>query len=82
MAKLIVCTTPNCVFCHALMAWLEKKGIAFEEYDLSDEKVCAKIEKKLGHEISSVPLTLINGEEIEGFNRPAIKKALKRLSNE
>ena len=80
MNKLIVCTTPSCVFCHALMAWLEKKGIDFEEYDLSDEKLRTKVEKKLGREISSVPLTLINDEVIEGFNRPAIKRALKRAT--
>ena len=80
MNKLIVCTTPSCVFCHALMAWLEKKGVDFEEYDLSDEKLRAKVEKKLGREISSVPLTLINDEVIEGFNRPAIKRALKRAT--
>jgi len=80
MNKLIVCTTPSCVFCHALMAWLEKKGVDFEEYDLSDEKLRLKVEKKLGREISSVPLTLINDEVIEGFNRPAIKRALKRAT--
>lgn len=80
MTKLIVCTTPSCVFCHALMDWLEKKDIDFEEYDMSDEKLRTKIEKKLGRTVSSVPLTLIGDEAIEGFNRPAIKRALKGLT--
>lgn len=74
-----VYTTPTCVFCHALMAWLEKKDIEFEEKDLSDGKVRKKLEEKYGREFMSVPITEINGELIEGFNRPAIKRALKKL---
>jgi glutaredoxin len=71
--------TPDCVFCHALMAWLEKKGIEFEEKDLSDKKIRAKLEKQYDREFTSVPLTIIGDEIIEGFNRPAIKRALKKL---
>ncbi len=78
-ANVVVYTTPTCVYCHALMAWLEEKGIAFDERDLSDEKVRKKAEKALGYAISSVPLTVIGDKEIEGFNRPAIKRALKHL---
>lgn len=78
-ANVVVYTTPTCVYCHALMAWLEEKGIAFEERDLSDESVHEKAVEELGREISSVPLTIIGDKEIEGFNRPAIKRALKRL---
>lgn len=78
-AKVVVYTTPTCVYCHALMAWLEEKGIDFVERDLSDEKIREKAAKKLGYEPSSVPLTIIGDKEIEGFNRPAIKRALKQL---
>lgn len=74
-----VYSTPTCVFCHALMAWLEKKNIEFEEKDLSDEKIREKLEKKYGREFKSVPITEIGDELIEGFNRPAIKRALKKL---
>lgn len=74
-----VYSTPTCVFCHALMAWLEQKNIEFEEKDLSDEKIREKLEKKYGREFKSVPITEIGDELIEGFNRPAIKRALKKL---
>ncbi len=77
--KVVVYTTPSCVYCHALMAWLEENNIDFVERDLSDETVREKAIKKLGYEPSSVPLTVIGDKEIAGFNRPAIKKALKRL---
>lgn len=78
-SSVVVYTTPTCVYCHALMSWLEEKGIDFEERDLSDEKIREKAAKQLGYEPSSVPLTVIGDKEIQGFNRPAIKRALKNL---
>lgn len=59
-------TTPTCAYCHALMDWLESKEIEYVEMDATKEDG-----------ISAVPVTEINGERIEGFDRPAIKKALK-----
>lgn len=61
-----VFTTPTCVYCHALMDWLDDQGIAYEEVDAStDDKIAA------------VPVTEINGQRIVGFDRRAIKKAIK-----
>ena len=75
-----VFTTPTCIYCHALMDWLDEHNIKYEEIDAttSDEAI------KLG--ISSVPVTIFtdsDGKEIAkivGFDRPAIKKALKTLA--
>lgn len=61
-----VYTTPTCAYCHALMDWLESKGIEYVEIDATKEK-----------DIKTVPVTEINGERIVGFDRPAIKKALR-----
>ena len=61
-------TTPTCVYCHALMDWLDEKGIEYEEIDASEMD-----------DIAVVPVTVINGEKIVGFDRPAIKRALKNL---
>ncbi|MBR3138165.1 glutaredoxin family protein [Candidatus Saccharibacteria bacterium] len=61
-------TTPTCVYCHALMNWLDEQGIEYQEMDATKEDW-----------ISVVPVTEINGERIVGFDRPAIKKALKNL---
>ena len=62
-----VYTTPTCAYCHALMDWLDSKGIEYEEVDATKEK-----------DIKIVPVTEINGERIEGFDRPAIKRALAK----
>lgn len=69
--KLTVYTTSSCVFCHALLDWLDDLGVAYEELDASKNP-----------NILSVPLTVIEKsdgttEEIVGFDRRAIKKALK-----
>ena len=60
-------TTPTCAYCHALMDWLDSQGIEYVEKDATKEP-----------DIAVVPVTVINDERIIGFDRPAIKKALKK----
>lgn len=61
-----VYTTPTCIYCHALMEWLDEQDIAYEEVDASGMP-----------DIEVVPVTEVNGQRIVGFDRPAIKKALQ-----
>lgn len=63
-----VYTTPTCAYCHALMDWLESKGIEYVEVDATKYD-----------DIKTVPVTEIGDERIVGFDRPAIKRALKAL---
>lgn len=65
-----VYTTPTCAYCHALMDWLDSKGIKYQELDATKES-----------DISTVPVTVIGKERIVGFDRPAIKKALKNADS-
>ena len=69
MSKITVYTTPTCAYCHALMDWLEDLGVEYVEKDATREP-----------DMSTVPVTDIDGERIVGFDRPAIKKALKKLN--
>jgi len=48
------------------MDWLDKMGVEYVEMDATKEP-----------DIAAVPVTEINGERIVGFDRPAIKRALK-----
>ena len=50
------------------MNWLDEQGIKYQEMDATKEDW-----------ISVVPVTVIGDEKIVGFDRPAIKKALKSL---
>ncbi len=63
-----VYTTPTCAYCHALMDWLDEKGVEYVEMDATKEP-----------DIATVPVTEIEGERIVGFDRPAIKRALKKI---
>ena len=62
-----VYSTATCPYCHALMDWLDDLGVEYEEVDATN------IEG-----ITAVPVTEIEGTRIEGFDRPAIKKVLKK----
>ena len=64
-----VYTTTTCPYCHALMDWLDQQGVEYEEIDARNAT-----------DITVVPVTEINGERIVGFDRPALKKALRSLS--
>ena len=61
-------TTPTCVYCHALMDWLDSLGVEYEEIDATKDDSS-----------DVVPVTEINGEKIVGFDRPAIKRALAKM---
>ena len=65
-----VYTTKTCVYCHALMDWLDQQGIEYQEIDATTMP-----------DISAVPVTEIDGERIVGFDRPAIKHALAHMKN-
>lgn len=65
-----VYTTTTCIYCHALMEWLDEQGIEYEEIDANS------VPEK---HITAVPLIEIGDIVIEGFNRPAIKEALANL---
>lgn len=74
-----VFTTSNCIYCHALLDWLDNQNIAYEEID------AVTSEEALERHISSVPVTIVttpDNKEIKiiGFDRPALKKALKTLA--
>jgi glutaredoxin len=50
------------------MDWLDEMGVEYEEIDATKYP-----------EITTVPVTEIGDERIIGFDRPAIKRALKKI---
>lgn len=63
-------TIPTCAYCHALMDWLDEQGIKYEEIDATTMD-----------DIAVVPVTVIGDQKIVGFDRPAIKRALKKIAS-
>ncbi|MBR1802236.1 glutaredoxin family protein [Candidatus Saccharibacteria bacterium] len=69
-----VYSSDSCVYCDALMNWFDEEGIKYEYHHASEDP-----------SIRSVPVTRIDLSdgsvaEIVGFDRPAIKKALKKIA--
>ena len=73
--RIIMYTTPTCVYCNMAKQFFKEKNIKWEEIDLSKqaEKVDELLEKsgQLG-----VPVFDIEGEIIIGFDKRAIKMVL------
>jgi glutaredoxin 3 len=70
-----VYTTPTCGFCHQVKAYLSQKGVPFTEYDVSrDPQAAAEMVRLSGQR--GVPVVLIDGQVVVGFNRPLIDQLL------
>ena len=78
--KPTIYTTPTCMYCHALMEWLNQNNIEYTARDLTNPSVAFEAEKQLGYPVTTVPTTVIGKEVIVGFNRSKIKRALRNAT--
>ncbi len=70
-----VYTTPTCGYCHQLKAYLNQRGVAHTEYDVSrDQNAAMEMVRLSGQQ--GVPVTVIDGQVVVGFNRPVIDQML------
>lgn len=78
MSKIIVYSTPTCPYCALAKDFLKRKGISFEEKDVSTDREAAKeMIGKSGQ--MGVPQIDINGKIIIGFDKEAIEKELSKI---
>ena len=81
MAKVKVYSTPTCPYCKMVKEFLSKKGVEFEDIDISsDEEAVKELFQKAGR--FGIPQTEINGKMILGFDKKALEKELENLSSE
>jgi len=75
--KVIVYSTPTCPWCNKAKEFLKENKVAFKDYDVSvDEKAREEMIKKSDQ--MGVPVLDINGKIIVGYDKDAIKDALKK----
>jgi len=75
MAEVKIYGTPACPYCNIAKEFFKEKNIEYEYYDVSeDEQAKNEMIEKSGQ--MGVPVIIIDGETIVGFNQEAIKKAL------
>lgn len=76
MSKVIVFTTDTCVYCPQLKRWLEKQGIEYEEKDM----IKYGWELKKYTDSFSPPISIVNGQPVQGLNYMRIRKLLEEAS--
>lgn len=67
MTKVEIYTTDYCPYCRRAKALLDKKGVAYQEIDITDDEhtMRAKLAEMTGGR-SSVPQIFINGQSVGG----------------
>ena len=66
-----------CAFCHAAKDYLDKKGVAYTDKDVDNDRANAEESVKISGQ-TGIPVLNINGEIIVGFDRPRIDAALAK----
>ncbi len=76
MPSVTIYTTPTCIYCKLEKEFLNEHKIPFKVVDVSEDTQAAQqMIMKSGQ--SGVPVTEIDGKIIVGFDKPALKQALK-----
>lgn len=76
MKKVIIYSTPTCVYCRMAKDWFDEKGIQYQEYDLSQDAVKRdEVVKKTGQ--MAVPVIEVGDEIVIGFDKGRLSKLLE-----
>jgi glutaredoxin 3 len=73
--SVVVYTTPTCGFCHQVKAYLHQRGVPFTEHDVSRDRQAATEMVRLSGQ-QGVPVVLIDGQVVVGFNQALIDQLL------
>ena len=72
-------TTPTCGYCHQAKRFLAERGVVYIEYDVSQDRAAAdEMVRLTGH--MGVPVIVIDGEVVIGFDRPRLEQLLSTQS--
>ena len=75
MPKVEIYTSNTCTYCHQAKEYFQENNIEYIEHNVSTDIESRKALMKKG--IMSVPLIVIDGEDIVGFDEEKIKGLLK-----
>lgn len=73
--NVIVYTSNTCPYCVAAKDYLQEKGISYKEKNIQTDPSARKELISMGH--MGVPVIIIDGEEIVGFDKVRMEQLLK-----
>ncbi len=75
--NVVIYSTPTCPYCKRVKDYLSRKGIPFIDHNVAQDKDATKeMIQKTGQ--MSVPVIIINGEVIVGFDQTLLDKLLSQ----
>lgn len=75
MAKVILYTTPTCVYCKMTKAFFKEHDVPYEERDVSTDRAAAdEMTQKSGQ--MGVPVIDIDGNILVGFDKEGLSRLL------
>ncbi len=73
--SVVVFTTPSCPWCHRAKDYLRGRGVPFKEVDVARDQAAARdLMRRTGQ--AGVPVLMIAGRYIVGFDQPRIDRML------
>jgi len=73
--KVVVYSSDTCPHCTTAKKFLKEKGIDFEEKNVSSNVEARNELMEMG--FMGVPIILVDGETVEGFNKGKLEKLLE-----
>lgn len=71
--------TSWCPYCRKAIAYLDANGMPYNKYDIEEDWEAAARKKEIAPDYSGIPLAVINGKIIKGFNKKKYSAAIKSL---
>jgi len=75
MQKVIVYSTPSCVYCKMAKDFFTKNNVEYNDYNVAQDDRAREEMIKKSHQLG-VPVVDIGGEIFVGFDQAGFKKAL------
>ena len=74
---MVIYSTPTCPYCKRAKGYLSQKGIPYTDINVAENRDAAKeMIQKSGQ--MAVPVIIINGEVVVGFNQTLLDKVLSQ----
>lgn len=78
--SVVIYTTPTCGFCHQAKMYFNRRNVRFTEIDVGREQQAAIEMVNLSGQ-QGVPVIVIDGQVVLGFNQPAIEQHLQQRAS-